>query len=552
MTSAMSKPLRLALAQFDFALGDVLGNGERIAAMIAAARDLHGADLVVFPRAAVSGGPPGALARQPAFVRDCAQALEAAARAAVGIVAVVGGGPRAEGGRLYDTVGVLRDGVVSALWRAPAAIAGDVDDGGPPPVSVHASNHGPCLFEVAGVTVAALTDTDLCDAASLSVAAGAQLLLVPAAAAFTRDRHARRDALLARCARRSGAAIATVNLVGGREASVFDGGSALADADGRLHGAARAFHEGWLLADYAPQSGCFTPVAWPLEEVTDPDALVWRAIVRGIGDYCSTNGFDQVWLGVSGGIDSALVLALAVDALGPQRVNAVRLPSRYTSALSNTLAQRQCDTLGVRLSTLSIESPFQSFLETLAPLLTDRRADDVGVMVENLQSRSRGALMMALTNAFGGLLLTTGNKSEYAVGYATIYGDMCGGYAPIKDVYKTEVFRLARWRNRQGDGEPIPAAVIARPPSAELRENQYDQDSLPPYDVLDAILSRHIEQRQSCAQIVAAGFDAAVVERVLGLLRGSEWKRRQAAPGPAVSAHAFGQQGAPIGHRYRG
>lgn len=546
----MSKPLRLALAQFDFALGDVLGNGERIAAMITAARDLHGADLVVFPRAAVSGGPPGALARQPAFVRDCAQALETAARAAVGIVAVVGGGPRAEGGRLYDTIGVLRDGAVSALWRAPAVIAGDVDDA--PSVGADAPNHGPCLFEVAGVTAAALTDADLCDAAPLPAAvAGARLLLVPAATAFTRDRNARRDALLARCARRSGAAIATVNLVGGREASVFDGGSALADADGRLHGAARAFHEGWLLADYAPQSGRFTPVAWPLEEATDPDALVWRAIVRGIGDYCSANGFDQVWLGASGGIDSALVLALAVDALGPQRVNAVRLPSRYTSALSNMLAQRQCDTLGVRLSTLSIELPFQSFLETLAPLLAGRRVD-AGVMAENLQSRSRGVLMMALTNAFGGLLLTTGNKSEYAVGYATIYGDMCGGYAPIKDVYKTEVFGLARWRNRQGDGELIPAAVIVRPPSAELRENQYDQDSLPPYDVLDAILSRHIEQRQSCAQIVAAGFDAAVVERVLGLLRNSEWKRRQAAPGPALSSHAFGQRGFPIGHRYRG
>jgi NAD+ synthase (glutamine-hydrolysing) len=284
------------------------------------------------------------------------------------------------------------------------------------------------------------------------------------------------------------------------------------------------------------------------------DALAWRAIVRGTRDYCRKNGFGKVWLGLSGGIDSALVLAVAVDALGAGNVTAVRMPSRYTAGLSNDLAAAQCASLGVRLLTVPIEKPFQGFLDALSTEFEGVAADTTE---ENLQSRSRGALMMALSNKFGGLLLTTGNKSEYAVGYATIYGDMCGGYAPLKDLYKTEVFALARWRNTVGGsapngGEVIPTAVIDRPPSAELRENQRDQDSLPPYDVLDAILLRHVDQEQSAAEIIAAGFDAATVERVVKLVRTSEWKRHQAAPGPKVSRRAFGRERRyPISNGYR-
>jgi NAD+ synthetase len=244
-------------------------------------------------------------------------------------------------------------------------------------------------------------------------------------------------------------------------------------------------------------------------------------------------------LGLSGGVDSALVLALAVDALGAGNVNAVRLPSRYTSDLSNDLADVQARKLGVQLQTVPIENPFEGFLSALSPLFAGKVAD---IAEENLQSRSRGALLMALSNKFGGLLLTTGNKSEYAVGYATIYGDMCGGYAPIKDLYKTEVFALCRWRNAQGDGEVIPEAVIARPPSAELRDNQTDQDSLPPYELLDAILYRHIDREMSAAEIVSEGYDEPTVRRVLRLVKISEWKRRQAAPGPKLSRRAFGRE----------
>jgi NAD+ synthase (glutamine-hydrolysing) len=245
-----------------------------------------------------------------------------------------------------------------------------------------------------------------------------------------------------------------------------------------------------------------------------------------------------------------VVLAMAVDALGAEHVTAVRMPSRYTAGLSNDLAQDQCDVLGVKLMALPIEKPFQAYLETLADTFDGMTVDTTE---ENLQSRIRGGLLMALSNKLGGLLLTTGNKSEYAVGYATIYGDMCGGYAPIKDLYKTEVFALANWRNTVGGAPVIPQAVIDRPPSAELRDNQKDQDSLPPYDVLDAILLRYVDQEQSRAEIVAAGFNPDVVERMLWLVRSSEWKRHQSAPGPKVSRRAFGRERRyPITNGYRG
>jgi NAD+ synthetase len=412
------------------------------------------------------------------------------------------------------------------------------------------------VFEIDGVQVGLVICEDLWFAEPISstVAAGAQLVLVPNASPFERDKHAQRDALLVQRVQETsvngiGAAIAYLNVVGGQDSLVFDGASVLADGDGTIHPAARAFEDHWLIADYDAASRRFRPVSWPVEDEESRDALAWRAVVRGTRDYCRKNGFDKVWLGLSGGIDSSLVLAIAVDALGADNVTAVRMPSRYTADLSNDLAQEQCDALGVKLIALPIEKPFQGYLDALAGTFAGKPVDTTE---ENLQSRTRGALLMALSNKFGGLLLTTGNKSEYAVGYATIYGDMCGGYAPIKDLYKTEVFALARWRNAIGDGKAIPPAVIERPPSAELRADQKDQDSLPPYDVLDAILVRHVDQEQSRAEIVAAGFDAAIVDKVLKLVRIGEWKRHQAAPGPKVSRRAFGRERRyPISNGYR-
>jgi NAD+ synthase (glutamine-hydrolysing) len=550
--------LRIALAQFDFPVGAVADNAARIAALVAQARDEFGAGLVLFPELALSGYPPEDLLLRPSFLADCEAALQRIAAATYGIVAVVGW-PQAAGAVVYNAASVLRDGRVECTYRKRElpnyAVFDerryfDVDPDG-----------GACVFDVDGVRVGLVICEDLWFPEPLAetCAAGAQLVLVPNASPFERDKHAQRDALLAQRVAETqvdgnGVALAYLNLVGGQDALVFDGASVLADGDGVVHPAAAAFLDDWLVADFDPGSRRFSAVRWTVDGDESRDALAWRAVVRGTGDYCRKNGFDKVWLGLSGGIDSSVVLAIAVDALGADNVIAVRMPSRFTADLSNDLAAEQCAALGVRLLELPIETPFQGYLDTLAATFAGRPADTTE---ENLQSRTRGALLMALSNKFGGLLLTTGNKSEYAVGYATIYGDMCGGYAPIKDLYKTEVFALARWRNTVGGSAPhggqvIPQAVIERTPSAELRENQTDQDSLPAYDVLDAILLRHVDQEQSRAEIVAAGFDEATVDRVLRLVRTSEWKRHQAAPGPKVSRRAFGRERRyPISNGYR-
>ena len=530
--------LRIALAQFDFPVGAVLRNERRIVEMIVEARDVHRADVVLFPELALSGYPPEDLLYRPGFLAECNAAIARIAATVSGIVAVVGW-PETAGSVVYNAASVLRDGVVERTYRKrelPNYAVFDerryfeVDPDGEA-----------CVVDVAGVRVGLVICEDLWFAEPLAatVAAGAQVVLVPNASPFERDKHAQRDALLATRVAEAKVALAYLNVVGGQDALVFDGASVLADADGRIHPAARAFEDHWLLTEFDAATGRFRPQAWEKDDDDGRDALAWRAIVRGTRDYCGKNGFDKVWLGLSGGIDSALVLSVAVDALGAENVTGVRMPSRYTSGLSNDLADEQARALGVKVIEVPIEAPFRGFLDALAPIFVGAAVDTTE---ENLQSRSRGAILMALANKFGGLVLTTGNKSEYAVGYATIYGDMCGGYAPIKDLYKTEVFALARWRNAVAGKAVIPPAVIERPPSAELRDNQTDQDSLPPYEMLDAILLRHVDQEQSRDEIVAAGFDAATVDRVLRLVRISEWKRHQAAPGPKVSRRAFGRE----------
>ncbi|EZP47055.1 NAD synthetase [Stenotrophomonas sp. RIT309] len=540
--------IRIAMAQFDFPVGDVAGNTERIIEMIGQARDEYGAGLVMFPELAVSGYPPEDLLLRPGFLYECEQAMTRIAAACRGITAVVGW-PQAAGAVVYNAASVLRDGLVEQTYRKRElpnyAVFDerryfDVDPDG-----------GSCVFEVDGIPVGLLICEDLWFAEPLAdtVRAGAQLVVVPNASPYERGKHAQRDAVLAARTRESGAAIAYLNVVGGQDALVFDGASVVADGDGTVHPAAAAFVDQWLVVDYDGATRRFLPQVWMDDGDESMDALAWRAVTRGIQDYCRKNGFKKVWLGLSGGIDSAIVLAMAVDALGAENVTAVRLPSRYTAGMSNDLAAEQCQALGVKLEAVSIEPAFQGLMQALAPMFEGTTAD---VTEENLQSRSRGVILMALANKFGGLLLTTGNKSEYAVGYATIYGDMCGGYAPLKDLYKTEVFGLSKWRNTVGGAPVIPPAVISRPPSAELRENQTDQDSLPAYDVLDGILYRYIDQEQSRTEIVAAGYDAAVVDRVLRLVRISEWKRHQAAPGPKVSRRAFGRERRyPISNGYK-
>ena len=544
----MSESLRIALAQFDFPVGDVAGNTTRIIDMIVTAREEFDADLVVFPELALSGYPPEDLLLRPRFLADCERAMAEIARSVHGITAIVPW-PQAHGSVVYNAASVIRDGRVEHTYRKrelPNYAVFDerryftVDPDG-----------GSCVFEIKGVPVGLLICEDMWYAEPLAdtVAAGAQLVVSPNASPFERGKHAQRDALLAERAKASGAAILYLNCVGGQDNVVFDGASLAADADGTVHPAAAAFTPQWLVVDYDPAARRFAALQWMEDGDESMDALAWRAVTRGIQDYCAKNGFDRVWLGLSGGIDSALVLAMAVDALGAANVTAVRLPSRHTADLSNDLAAEQCAALGVELKTVSIEPVYEGLLAALGPVFAGTRPD---VTEENLQSRARGVLMMALANKFGGLLLTTGNKSEYAVGYATIYGDMCGGYAPLKDLYKTEVFGLAKWRNTVGGAPVIPPAVISRPPSAELRDNQTDQDSLPAYDVLDGILYRYVDSEQSRDEIVAAGYSAEVVDRVLHLVRISEWKRQQSAPGPKVSRRAFGRERRyPITNGYR-
>jgi NAD+ synthase (glutamine-hydrolysing) len=530
--------LRIALAQFDFPVGAVKPNADRIIEMIALARDEYGADIVMFPELALSGYPPEDLLIRPSFLRDCAMEIERIAAEVRGIVAIVGW-PQAAGSIVYNAASVLRDRKIERTYRKRElpnyAVFDerryfDVDP-----------DREDCVFDVSGATLGLIICEDLWFAEPIAstVNNGAQLVLVPNASPFERDKHAQRDALLAQRSQETGAAIAYLNVVGGQDALVFDGASVVCDGDGTVHPAAAAFTDQWLVVDYDIAARKFAPVQWIDDGDESRDALAWRAIVRGIQDYCRKNGFSKTWLGLSGGIDSSMVLALAVDALGAENVTAVRMPSRYTAELSNDLAEEQCRALGVKMLTVPIEKPFQGYLDALSEVFADKAVD---VTEENLQSRARGTMLMALANKLGGLLLTTGNKSEYAVGYATIYGDMCGGYAPIKDLYKTEVFALCRWRNTVGGAPVIPPAVISRPPTAELRENQKDEDSLPPYDVLDAILLRHVDQEQSRDEIVRAGFDAATVDRVLKLVRIAEWKRHQAAPGPKVSRRAFGRE----------
>jgi NAD+ synthase (glutamine-hydrolysing) len=477
--------LRIAMAQFDFPVGDVAGNRDRIARMVTEARDEYQADIVLFPELALSGYPPEDLLYRPSFLRECQVALDAIAADVQGIVAVVGW-PQAAGAVVYNAASVLRDGAVEQTYRKRElpnyAVFDerryfDVDP-----------DRDDCVFEVDGTQVGLVICEDLWFAEPIAstVARGAQLVLVPNASPFERDKHAQRDTLLAQRTGETGAAIAYLNVVGGQDALVFDGASVVADGDGNVHPAAAAFTDQWLVVDFDPATRRFTPVQWMVDGDESRDAWPGARWCAAPATTSPRTASSMRGWGCRGGIDSSLVLAIAVDALGAENVTAVRMPSRYTADLSNDLAREQCDAMGVKLIALPIEKPFQGYLDTLAEVFAGKPVDTTE---ENLQSRTRGAFLMALSNKFGGLVLTTGNKSEYAVGYATIYGDMCGGYAPIKDLYKTEVFALARWRNTVGD-RVVPEAVIERPPSAELRPDQKDQDSLPPYDVLDAILLR--------------------------------------------------------------
>ena len=524
--------LRFALAQYDFPVGAVARNGERVRELLAQARDRHGAQLIAFPELTLSGYPPEDLLLRPSFLAACQRELAAVTLIAQGIAAYVGH-PHSMG-EVYNAASLLADGDVAFTAHKQALPNYTVFD----EKRYFRPGHDSIVSDFSGVCVGWLVCEDIWEPEPAARAAGqgAELLIVINASPFDVGKAAQREELLARRARENNVAIAYLNLVGGQDDLLFDGGSLLVEADGHIAARAPAFADALLIAEYDAGTRRFRVEDWPVETDTSHTARVYAGLVRGIADYVEKNHFPGVLLGLSGGIDSALTLAIAVDALGADRVTAVMLPTRYTAQLSLHEAKVQAEKLGVEYLVVPIEPPFQSFLDTLSSAFAGRAAD---VTEENLQSRCRGVILMAMSNKFGKMLLSTGNKSEMAVGYATIYGDMCGGYAPLKDCYKQLVYALARWRN--GRGEMIPQAVIDRAPSAELRDNQTDQDSLPPYEVLDAILQRFIEGEQSQAEIIASGFDEATVRRVARLVLASEHKRRQSAPGPKVSTRAFGR-----------
>ncbi len=543
-----NQTLRIALAQLNVCVGDVQNNLSQVQAAIRQAREQQ-ADLIVFPELVLAGYPPEDLLFRPDFLMQMQAGMETLATETDGLTVIVGV-PLRRGAALHNMACVLRDGQVVAEYSKQCLPNYRVFD----EKRYFTPGTQSLVVEVAGVKVGILICEDIWEdaPAQAAVAAGAEVLCVLNASPFSYDKQAQRAALLQRQAANNQCPLAYVNLVGGQDELVFDGDSMLLDAAGTIVFRAEAFAAGVFVRDWDLTKE--TPPSLPLSgEEQDgltslapfPDKgrvgegfppLIYKALTTGIRDYVHKNGFSSVLLGLSGGIDSALVLALAVDALGAENVEAVMMPFHYTSDMSLEDAQQQAAWLGVRYRNLPIASVYDEFMQVLTPEFAGKPVD---VTEQNLQARIRGVLLMSLSNKLGSLLLSTSNKSESAVGYATLYGDMAGAFSPLKDVYKMQVYALAEYRNTLG--QAIPQRVIERAPSAELAPGQVDQDSLPPYAVLDAILRRFIEGDEVLEDIIASGFDAATVRRVVNLVLLSEYKRRQAAPGVRISGRGFGK-----------
>ena len=525
--------LRVVMAQLDFLVGDINGNVDRIAAAAREARDRLKADLIVFPELAITGYPPEDLLLRPGFIRQVELALRRLRGEVRGIAAVVGC-PLPTPAGLRNAAVVLEGGEIRATYFKQWLPNYSVFD----EKRYFVPGEDPVVFEVAGarVGVTICEDVWLPGPVARAAEAGAQVMVNLNASPYHAGKGDQRLTVLRDRVREGRIPIVYVNLLGGQDELVFDGGSMVVGADGELVQRAPFFDAGLHPVDFALSVAGATPVPGPVAGEPGLEEGIYRALVLGVRDYVEKNGFPGVVLGLSGGIDSALTLAIAADALGPERVEAVLMPSRYTADMSNTDAELEARALGVKYHLLPIEPAFQSFLRILQPVIAGLPPD---ITEENLQARCRGVLLMAISNKTGKLVLTTGNKSETAVGYSTLYGDMAGGFAPIKDVLKTMVYRLADWRNARS--AVIPQRVFERPPSAELRPDQTDQDSLPAYDLLDAILHGYVEEDRSVEELIAAGFDRATVERVARLVISNEYKRRQAAPGVRITPRAFGR-----------
>jgi NAD+ synthase (glutamine-hydrolysing) len=522
--------LRIALAQLNLHVGDIAGNVEKMRATAARARDELKAQVVVFPELAITGYPPEDLLLRADFIAAAEQGLSGLARATAGIDVIIGHPQRRHDGKLYNAASLLRAGKVEATYAKHCLPNYGVFD----EKRYFAPGSGACVVSLQDVPAAITICEDVWEGWPVDEAtrAGAKLVVNLNASPFHLNKARERHDVVARAATRNRVSLLYANLVGGQDELVFDGESLALNPDGALAMRAPAFEEGLYLVDYA--GGRFVP--GPVAPAQSVEQSAYAALVLGVRDYIEKNRFKGAVLGLSGGVDSALTLCIAVDAIGAERVEAVMMPSRYTAPMSLEDAMTLAQALNVSHRVIPIEPMFEAFLAALRDEFKGLPADTTE---ENLQARTRGMLLMAISNKTGKIVLTTGNKSEMSVGYATLYGDMAGGFAAIKDVPKTLVYRLAAYRNAI---QPvIPRRTIDRPPSAELKPDQRDTDSLPPYDTLDAILERYVERDQQAEEIIAAGFDAATVQRVVAMVDRNEYKRRQAPPGVRITPRAFGR-----------
>jgi NAD+ synthase (glutamine-hydrolysing) len=523
------------MAQINLVVGDVDGNTSRIVAAAHEARDRFQANVVLVPELAVSGYPPEDLLFHSGMRIQVTQSIDRLRREVRGITLVAGYPEYAQNG-IFNAAIVIRDGAVLANHRKACLPNYRVFD----EKRYFTPGSEPTVVDIDGVRTGVLVCEDVWEPqpAAQARAAGAEVLLVINASPYEVDKQIQREQQVGRArVAENGIPMVFVNLLGGQDELVFDGNSFVMDANGVVTLRAPAFTEGLYAVDLAVDAaGRVTPLPGLVTPLQGQEESVYGALVQGTRDYVDKHRFPGVVLGLSGGIDSALTLCIAVDALGANRVHSVAMPSRYTSQMSKDDAALQARQLGVKHSEISIEGMFEATLAALQEEFAGREPDTAE---ENIQSRCRGVLLMGISNKTGRMLLTTGNKSEMAVGYATLYGDMAGGFAPIKDCSKLLVYRLCAWRNAQSP--VIPLRVIERPPSAELRHEQKDTDSLPPYEVLDPILEAFIEEDLSVEQITARGFDRATVGRILDLVKRNEYKRRQAPPGVRVSGRAFGR-----------
>ena len=531
--------LKVVMAQLNLSVGDIKGNADKVIQAANQARDEFRADLVVFPELTITGYPPEDLLLRPSFINAVEQALSIICQQVSGIKLLIGY-PRREDDKLFNAAGLIENGRVVFEYDKQALPNYSVFD----EKRYFTAGDETGLVEIKGICCAVTVCEDIWEDEPIARAAadGAEVILNLNASPFDSGKNRLREKRLIDQARQHGVDIVYVNLTGGQDELVFDGGSMVVASKGEISHRADFFKEQLIpvtlhSSDHESLNAPMKPLVKPSGEIdADSLAMTYRALVMGIRDYVTKNGFQGAVLGLSGGIDSALVLALAVEALGSDQVEVLAMPSRYTSDMSNEDALQQAENLGVAHVSIPIEKPFAAFMDLLKDEFAGLEAD---ITEENIQARCRGILLMAVSNKKRKILLTTGNKSEMSVGYATLYGDMAGGFAPIKDCPKLLVYQLANYCNR--DGEVIPQRVIDRPPSAELRPDQKDTDSLPDYEILDAILELYVEQDHTAAEIVKMGYDDATVRRIMRLVDINEYKRRQAPPGVKITQRAYGK-----------